>query len=58
MAGLMNRLKNNEEFGFHERKQIIVTPANEPFTNLKYQLQLQGISVEEILETNSSLEYI
>lgn len=52
-AGLMFRLNNKEEYGFSERKQIIVTPANEPFTNLKYQLQLQGISVEEILNPNS-----
>lgn len=52
-AGLMYRLKHKKEFGFSERKQIIVTPANEPFTNLKYQMQLQGVSIDDVLNPNS-----
>ena len=52
-AGLMFRLKNNAEYGYSQRKQVIVTPANEPFTNLKYQLRLQGVSVEDVLDDDS-----
>ena len=52
-AGLLFRLKNRQELGFTERLQIIVTPGSEPFTNLKYQLQLQGITLEDILNANS-----
>ncbi|MEM9650313.1 MAG: hypothetical protein AAF969_17685, partial [Bacteroidota bacterium] len=33
---------------FSHRPQILVTPESEPFTNLKYQLQLHGFSVEDL----------
>ncbi|SDD75043.1 Leucine-rich repeat (LRR) protein [Pricia antarctica] len=52
-AGIMFRLEHKKEYGFSERSQIIVTPTSEPFTNLKYQMQLQGISVDDVLNLNS-----
>ncbi|MCW5516160.1 leucine-rich repeat domain-containing protein [Muriicola sp. Z0-33] len=48
-AGLLYRLKKREELGFSDHLQIIITPGSEPFTNLKYQLKLVGISDEEVL---------
>ena len=55
-AGLLFRLKNRKELGFSERPLAIVTPGNTPFTNLKYQLQLQGISIDDILNSNSEVK--
>ncbi|MGP1994068.1 nSTAND1 domain-containing NTPase [Zobellia laminariae] len=51
-AGLLHRLKNNEEYRFNERLQCIVNPGNEPYTNLSYQLKLLGLSVTDLLVPN------
>ncbi|MEO0728383.1 MAG: DUF4062 domain-containing protein [Bacteroidota bacterium] len=52
-GGLLHRFKYRDELGFSDRKQIIVTPGSKPFTNLRYQLHLQGLSVEDLTGGNS-----
>jgi Leucine-rich repeat (LRR) protein len=52
-AGILFRLKHRPELGYNERLLVIVTPGNTPFTNLKYQLQLQGMSTDAVLNGNS-----
>jgi len=49
-AGILYRLKNSSELGYSDYEQIIINPGNEPFSNLKYQLQLKGIDSKSLLD--------
>lgn len=58
-AGLLHRLKTEVELGFSTYTQVIVSPGPEPFTNLKYQLKLKGVNIEDLVNKNDlSIELI
>ncbi len=54
-AGVLFALKHRKELGFSEYLQIKVTPGKDPFTNLKYQLHLQGISIKDLTISNAQV---
>lgn len=57
-AGLVYRLSKWDKFGLSDSVICIVRPGNTPFTNLKYQLKLKGLSTSKIESQSISTNLI
>ncbi|MFA6151014.1 MAG: DUF4062 domain-containing protein [Chitinophagaceae bacterium] len=42
-AGILSELKTDLRYNFNQYKQVIVTPGSTPFTNLKFQININGV---------------
>ena len=50
-AGILYSLQQKKKLGFSHCRQVVIKPGKEPFSNLRYQLKLQGIVSEDLVRT-------